>query len=367
MVLFYIRWPGGKTFLARKKKWGGFAFRVAKIRDACQFFALLTPLRLWNGFLLLSSYYLSRLLSKPLHWGQPMALAMEPTTACNLRCPECPSGLRAFTRATGKLDVENFRAWLPQLSRHALTLTLYFQGEPFIHPHFFKLVQEARRRGLYTITSTNGHFLDEERARQVVESGLNRLVVSVDGATQEVYEQYRVGGKLQEVQDGVRRVVEWKRRLSSPHPHLIIQFLVLQPNEHQIGAMQSWAREVGADELRLKTAQLYDYQRGHPLMPSSERYARYRQQADGTYRLKYRLLNHCWRLWHAVVITWDGQVLPCCFDKDGKHAMGSLAKTSFRKIWRGKACRDFRQRILHGRSQIDICTNCTEGCRVWGK
>ncbi|MDX2067225.1 MAG: SPASM domain-containing protein [Haliscomenobacter sp.] len=326
----------------------------------------ITPRKIWNATKVLSSYYLSRLLQKPIQWGVPFSISIEPTTACNLRCPECPSGLRAFSRPTGNLRSDFFRKTIDELHRDLSILIFYFQGEPYINPDFLNMVQYASQRGIYTITSTNGHFLNEENARKTIESGLDRLIISVDGSTQEVYEQYRKSGHLEVVLQGARNVVKWKKKLKSKTPHLIFQFLVVRPNEHQIPEIYKLAKEIGIDEVRLKTAQIYDYAQGNPLIPEQDRYSRYRRQADGSYRIKNQLLNHCWKLWHACVITWDGMVVPCCFDKDAQYRMGNLQEQPLRELWQQQPYREFRQQLLKGRDKIDICTNCTEGCKIWG-
>lgn len=335
--------------------------------DTANFLRKLRLRKVWNAFLVVISYYLTRVLGKPVVWGNPITVSFEPTTACNLRCPECPSGLRAFSRPTGNLRPDFFRSTLDSIAKDLFYLIFYFQGEPYIHPEFLDMVAYARKKGLYTITSTNGHFLNDANARQTVLSGLDRLIISVDGTTQDTYSQYRVGGKLDVVLQGARNVVYWKKKLRSHTPHLIFQFLVVRPNQHQIQDIQRLADEIGIDELRLKTAQVYDFEYGNPLIPTIDRYARYRMAPDGTYRVKNQLLNHCWRLWHACVITWDGMVVPCCFDKDASHRLGSLREATFKEVWKGSAYRHFRTQLLRGRNQIDICTNCTEGCKVWEK
>lgn len=335
------------------------------LNDTLRFAAKLTPRRVLNVLKVLASFYFARITRRPVQWGLPFTVSIEPTTACNLRCPECPSGLRAFTRPTGNLRTDFFRRLVDELAPDLLYLIFYFQGEPYINPNFLEMVAHARSRKIYTITSTNGHFLDNDNARRTVESGLDRLIISVDGATQDVYEQYRIGGQLDKVLEGAANVVRWKRQLRSATPHIIFQFLVVRPNEHQIPDIYRMAREIGVNEVKLKTAQVYDYRQGNPLIPLQQRYARYRPTADGGYELKNKLLNHCWKLWHACVITWDGKVAPCCFDKDVAHPMGSLRENTFREVWRGEAYRNFRQNIFKGRDQIDICTNCTEGCKVW--
>lgn len=333
--------------------------------DIYNFWSKMTFKRLFNALKVYASFQLSRLTKNPIQWGVPFSVSIEPTTACNLRCPECPSGLRAFSRDTGNLKEDFFRRFIAELGDNLFYLTFYFQGEPYINPKFLDMVRYAHERGIYTSTSTNAHFLNDEKARQTVESGLDRLIISIDGSTQEVYEAYRKSGKLDKVLEGTKNIVKWKKKLNSRSPHIIFQFLVVRPNEHQIEAVRQLAKTIGVDELKLKTAQIYDYKNGHPLIPTIEKYARYKEQADGTFKIKHRLLNQCWKLWHSCVITWDGWIVPCCFDKDATYKLGNLSHQSFVDIWKNKAYQGFRTQILKGRDQIDICTNCTEGCSVW--
>lgn len=321
--------------------------------------------KITNATSLWISYQLTKLIGKPVQWGKPMTISVEPTTACNLRCPECPSGLRSFSRETGNMKEDFFRKLIDDMHRQLLWLIFYFQGEPYINPKFLDMVSYAHHRGIYTITSTNGHFLNPENARKTVESGLDRILISIDGSTQEVYQQYRKEGHLKTVLEGARNLVKAKKDARSTTPHIVFQMLVVKPNEHQIDEVRVLAREIGVDEVKLKTAQIYKYSKGNDLIPTQEKYSRYRQDESGEWKIKNKLLNQCWKLWHACVITWDGMVVPCCFDKDATHRMGDLRLNSFTEIWRGESYNYFRHQLSKGRDQIDICTNCTEGCKVW--
>lgn len=335
------------------------------ITDSLNFLSRFTFRKFINATKIVSSYYLSKLTHRPYHWGLPVSIAIEPTTHCNLRCPECPSGLRSFTRPTGTLDEELFKTILNELYKDLAYLTFYFQGEPYLHPKFLELVKYASGKGIYTATSTNAHFLDDENAKKTVESGLDRLIISIDGTTQETYSSYRVGGKLDKVLEGANNIVKWKKKLGSGTPTIIFQFLVVKPNEHQIEDIKLLGKETGVDEVRFKTAQVYDYEHGNPLIPTIDKYSRYKKQSDGTYTIKNELLNHCWKLWHSCVITWDGLVVPCCFDKDAEYRMGDLKKQSFHSLWNNEKYRNFRSSVLLARGNIDMCTNCTEGTKVW--
>jgi radical SAM protein with 4Fe4S-binding SPASM domain len=335
------------------------------LTDSINLLSKLTLRRVWNAYKVHASYFLTKWTNRPIQWGMPFSISLEPTTACNLRCPECPSGLRSFTRPTGNLKEDFFRKTIDELYKDLFYLTFYFQGEPYINPKFLDMVKYANQKGIYTMTSTNGHFLNDDNARKTIESGLDRLIISVDGTTQETYESYRKEGKLENVLKGAQNIVRWKKEMKSKTPHIIFQFLVVKPNEHQIPEIYRLAKEIGIDEVKLKTAQVYDYENGNDLIPTLDKYARYKQTEDGKWTFKNALANHCWKLWHSCVITWDGLVVPCCFDKDAEHRLGDLKKTSFKDVWHNGAYSGFRKALIKGRSEIDICTNCTEGCKVW--
>jgi len=328
-------------------------------------FRYLNYRKLKNVWSIWNSYHRSKNKGIASLTANPFALSIEPTTACNLGCPECPSGLRKFDRNTGNLKPAFFDKIISEIEKDLIYLTFYFQGEPFINPGFLEMVKVAHERKIYTATSTNAHFLDEENAIKTIESGLDKLVISLDGTTQEIYEKYRINGQLDKVLNGTKELVKWKKKLNVNHPRIVFQFLVVAPNEHQINDAKLLAKEIGVDEIKFKTAQIYDYVNGHPLIPSIDKYSRYKKQDNGTYVIKNELSNHCWRMWHSCVITWDGLIVPCCFDKNAKHQLGDLKIDAFSDVWLSPKYFEFRNSILKSRHEIDICTNCTEGTKVW--
>ena len=252
-----------------------------------------------------------------------------------------------------------------EVSDHLLYLTFYFQGEPYLNPEFLRMVQIANQHRVYTTTSTNAHFLDDTNAKKTVESGLDRLIISIDGASQETYESYRKEGDLTKVLEGTKNVLKWRKKLRSRSPKVVWQFLVVKPNEHEIPQVKKLAKEYEVDKVAFKTAQIYDYQNGSELIPSIDKYSRYKENHDGTFSIKNKLENKCWKMWQSCVITWDGQVIPCCFDKDASHSMGNVFENSFKNIWHSRPYDGFRDALLTSRSEIEICKNCTEGLTVW--
>lgn len=334
------------------------------VNDTLNILSKLSLTRVWNMLLIQLSYYLTILMKKPVVWGKPFSVSIEPTTSCNLRCPECPSGLRKFSRNTGMLSLEMYYKIVNQIGDYLVYMILYFQGEPYLNPSFFEIVKDAKKRKIYTATSTNAHFLTDENCKKTIESGLDRLIISLDGIGQETYSSYRIGGRYQRVIDGIENMVKWKKERKSKTPHIIVQFIVFRTNEHQIDEIKELCNKMGVDELQLKSAQVYEYEKGNPLIPTNSKYSRYRELKDGTWEIKNDFLNKCYRMSVSCVITWDGMVVPCCFDKDAIYQMGDLKKDSFETVWKNKTYQEFRRKVFTNRKSIDICRNCTEGMKL---
>ena len=335
------------------------------LKDNIQLFRSFTFNRILNVFKLYLSFILSRITKKSFVLGSPFALSIEPTTTCNLGCPECPSGLRQFTRKTGNLTPEINKKIIDELKNNLTYINYYFQGEPYINRHLFEMIKYANQNNIYCSTSTNGHFLTDKNCKKTIESGLKRLIISIDGVDQKSYENYRINGDFSKVIAGTKNIIKWKEKLNSQTPHIIFQFLVVKTNEHLIDEIKALSKSLKINELRLKTAQLYEFKKGNPLMPTNDQYSRYKLNEDGEYELKNKLYNHCWRMWSSAVVTVNGEIVPCCFDKDAVNKIGNLHTEKFKTIWNSQSYNKFRTLILKGRNDIEICKNCSEGSKVW--
>ncbi len=300
-------------------------------------------------------------MSKSIHWGAPISISVEPTTSCNLSCPECPSGLKQFTRPVGKISRDDFALILDQMGKKLQYITFYFQGEPLLHSEFADFVRMAKQYKLIVATSTNAHYLTEPIAEDLISSGLDRLIISLDGTDADTYVKYRRGGDFNKVIENIKTMVVARNSRGVKHPYLELQFLVLKHNEHQIDEIKKLGKQLGIDRVTLKTAQVYEFEEGNDFIPELDKYARYEKRADGKYQIKNKLPNHCFRMWSGCVLTWDTKVVPCCFDKDAEFQFGDLRKTPFNQIWKSNQYNQFRQQILTDRSKIDICRNCSEG------
>lgn len=291
----------------------------------------------------------------------PVFASVEITNFCNLHCPECPVGMGQFSKMK-KISFDSllYKKLINELKPTLEHIILYFQGEPFLNNRLPELIKYAHDSRIYTSTSTNGQFLNKKNAKEIVQSGLDKIIISIDGSTQPVYETYRVGGDLQKAIDGINYLIEWKKTLVSITPIIEIQFLVLKSNEHQMKEMQKMAKSLHVDRLTFKTAQLYDFENGSNLLTTKSRYARYKKTDNGTYILKGKQPNRCWRAWSGAVINVHGEVLPCCFDKTSEYSFGNILEHSFLSCWQSKKAWGFRDKIIKNRKQFDMCRNCTK-------
>jgi radical SAM protein with 4Fe4S-binding SPASM domain len=259
-------------------------------------------------------------------------------------------------RKKGFMDIDLFKKVMKELRPYLFNVNLYFQGEPMLHPLFFSFIANCLKTN--TVVSTNGHYLSAENSERIVRSGLNKLIISVDGVDQVTYSVYRVNGNLNTITEGLKYLTLAKERYKSSLK-IEIQFLVNSFNEHQIPQIKELAKHVHA-KLSLKSMQITGKADIGIWLPSDERFKRYKIK-DGSYVVKSSMPDRCARLWFNPVITWDGKVVPCCFDKDAEYIMGDLNQDSFREIWDGPKYRVFRKSILSGRHTVEICRNCTSG------
>lgn len=320
--------------------------------------------KLPNLALVSASYGLSKLMKQPVSWGYPFLMMLEPTNVCNLRCPLCITGSKLMTRENGMMSLDHFQKLIDEMSPYLMHLTLWSQGEPFVNRDFLPMVNYAHRRGIKTVTSTNGHFLTEN-AEAIVNSGLDTLIIAVDGASQETYEKYRVNGKFEKVYNGMRAVAEAKKRLNEKTPAIELQFIVMKHNEHEIETIRRMAVDCGVQTVSFKTAQVYTKEQADEFLPLNEKYRRYELDEKGGMKMKLGESNFCRWVMLCPVLNWDGTVSPCCFDKNADYPLGNVfTDGGLKTIWRNEAYEKFRARIFNKRKEIPICSNCSEGLEV---
>jgi radical SAM protein with 4Fe4S-binding SPASM domain len=321
----------------------------------------LTPRRIGNIVKTATSFALSALSEKVIVWGIPPVLTIEPANVCNLRCPLCTTGSGEMKRVRGNMTLDTFNEIIYKFGDDIFFLLIYHQGEPYINPNFLDFVKIAKQKNIYVTTSTNGHYFTRENIKETIDSGLDSMIVSLDGITQETYAKYRVRGSLDKVIQGTSQFMQTRNLMKRRTPNVALQFLVMKHNEHEIPALRKLAAQIGVDRLLIKNIEVRNVQEANEWLPVNKYYRRYNFDGENLL-VKGAEKKSCTRPWLSTLINWDGGVVPCCFDKNGDYLMGNIhASGEAGTIWRGDSFTRFRKQLLQDRKSIDICRNCNQG------
>ena len=303
---------------------------------------------------------------KPSHpWGFPAIIQLEPASKCNLHCKICPVST-GMNRSSGNMDLNLFKKIVDELEDYLLLILFWDWGEPFLNPNSYEMIHYAHERGIKVMTSTNGHlFASGHHARNVVLSGLDVLVFSLDGIHQETYAYYRNRGSLETVLKGIRRVVNEKKLLKSKTPLLNLRFIVMKHNEQELPKLREFARPLGIDILTLR--------RFHGI-PTSPQRVKNLAEIFRPIQEKYNIPNlsqknrpvriagnPCKNLWNCPTIHWDGTVCSCYLDYNEENSLGSLRSQSFKEIWFGPSYKVLRRSFKKSWQELSLCGKCSYG------
>ncbi|MBI3988285.1 MAG: SPASM domain-containing protein [candidate division NC10 bacterium] len=288
----------------------------------------------------------------------PVHVTVEPTNACDMGCPVCETGAGILERRTGRMTLEHFQKIVDQIAPHANTLFFYFMGEPFLYKDAYAMIRYAKEKGISVDTCTNGHFVDAER---LVWSRLDEISFQIGGITQRTHEIYRVKGNLERSLENLQAVLAERERQGTRHPRVKLGFIVMKHNEHEVEEFKRLAEKLKVDQAVVIDPCVRDMDQAKQFLPRDERYWFYDQEAFERGMLRPKLIpnNECWWIWHSTLITWNGDVVPCCRDPHGRHAMGNVLKEPLKAIWNNERYRAFRRRILTNQRGIDICSLCS--------
>jgi radical SAM protein with 4Fe4S-binding SPASM domain len=298
-------------------------------------------------------------LSKPLNL--PSTLMIEPTNVCNLKCPACPTGNGTLPFRKGYIKTDAFKNLIDDMGPYANHAQLWGFGEPFLHPDILQMVAYCKKYGLLVRISTNGQLLESaDRAEEMVESGLDVLKVSLDGASQKTLGRYRVNASFDRIVAGIGSINAAKKKRGSRHPRVVLQFIVMRHNQHEIPIMQDLAAKFDM-KYKQKTVWVEEDQT-QDLLPDSS-YSRFvvdpRTQRLRPARPQPRL---CPYPWDSAMINYDGSVVPCCKDPYRYHLFGNAFEENYKSIWHSRAFVTFRKRLLADRSKVRKCNSCALPC-----
>ena len=320
------------------------------------FIKKLTPKKCYNFLLRIIMKIITRLTKKIVFLGKPWSISIEPCNICNLKCRECPSGLGQLGREKKQLSYKDFCLAIDQIYSHTLNLFLYFQGEPFINQHFTQMVKYASEKNIYTVTSTNGHFITPEIAEEIVLSKLDKIIISLDGYNQQTYQAYRTGGNYINVILSIKNIVEAKEYLNKKTPVVEVQTLANKLTENKLEEIKKIAKYHGVNKFAVKTMQIENPKDFEKFLPTNQKLSRYKKTSNGQYVLK-KEVGFCNRIFDSVVITSNLDIVPCCYDKKAEYILGNLSQNTFNEIVTNQKAKQFITNIIN-KNRPKICYNC---------
>lgn len=290
-------------------------------------------------------------------FGYPYWMVVGVTSSCQLECPGCPKGRRLPDhRRKRVMTLGDFKHVIDQVKPYVFNVAFNAWGEAFLNKNIYDMIDYASAQNIGTLVSANLNDLPRNGAERIANSGLERLVVSIDGATQESYGRYRINGNLDHVLENMRAVVEAKKRAGTDLPHIAWQFLLFDHNQDEVARAQEMAKEIGIDEIYFMSAgNRFDDERVNNQLRDdiSAKFYKENQAVEPV----------CARPWYFMEINSDGGVSPCCDIEayDGKDDFGNLLTTPLKKIWNNEKYRESRKlfQVKGYKPKVEtVCTDC---------
>lgn len=300
--------------------------------------------------------------------SKPYYYFVDPCNHCNLRCPLCPTGMGELGRKQGMLRLPDYKIILDKIAPYAVEVSLHNWGEPLLNKDIFDIIRCTADRRIATNMSSNLSLPLPDLGDRIVKSGLQYLIVSMDGVTQDVYDQYRVRGDLALVQSNLRSIVEAKKRLGSKTPTIEWQFLVFKHNEHEMEAARQLASELGVDKLRFRSPGLpYNHTNNVAMeekwLPTNPIYW---DLHPGRLRKEGYLWDEpCYYLYRSMTVNPGGGVAACCIVYHERQDFGNLLKYDIGDIWNNE--RYINSRALFGKNPPARAKTICDGCYLFNR
>lgn len=293
--------------------------------------------------------------------GYPVIAQVEPANICNLSCPLCYTTSKNNSRPGGLLPFSTFKKFIEEVGDYLLLIVLWNWGEPFLNPDIFRIISYAKSKNIVVHSSTNGNLkFDDQKAEKLVDSGLDSLVFAVDGATQETYSKYRIGGNLDQVLANIRTIVSVKKRKGSETPRLNLRVVVSQHNEKELPLIRKIAEDLEVDFLTFKTMSMtaeFGENLDSSYVPESTKYQMYEYESK-SFKRKQRPFT-CMRPWKRVTLDALGEIIPCEYEYKNLHSFGSIStEKSVISIWKGRVAEDFRKKFKMVNNDFYLCKDC---------
>jgi len=343
-----------------------FKFAKALVTGTLDFEYSGTPCRLehasWKKLLTVARTQVNCSRAKPSKPWYPVQLHVETSAVCSLHCPLCPAGMGLTGTNRSIMPFATFRDLMDEVGDYTLSALMWGWGEPLLNPKLADMIDYACGKNVVTVVSTNGQWLrSEDDAERLVSAGLDCLIVSMDGATQDVYSRYRVGGEVERVTRCLELIRDAKTRLRSHKPVVNVQTVVLKHNEHELAQIADTAHRCGAELVTRVSSHMPDYagqDADERFAPDDERYRRF-EYGDGK-RLRRSATEYaCIRPWDRMTVTWDGTVIACEHDFKCTLPLGRGGNGgSFLDAWWGEPASELRRQLLLDKTVYPFCNDC---------
>ncbi|MDQ7837062.1 MAG: radical SAM protein [Thermodesulfobacteriota bacterium] len=272
-------------------------------------------------------------------------MMIEPTNICNLRCTFCALQMPGGHSAEKKkqyLDVATYKKIIDEVKDSLIFLFLYLGGEPFLHKNIFDLIKYASDRGISVVIATNGSFNHiQDFGKRIVYSGLDVLIFSVSGTSQDYYGNLHVGGDLQKVCRNIREVTAYK---SGQRPRTIFRYIATPKNKNDRGNIKEFVKGLRVDTHEIRNVD------GELVLADN--------LSDAAEKQKRKKRRGCFWLWCTLVMKSSGDVVPCCYDYYGIPVLGNINHSSLGEIWNGTVIKQIREAWIKYPEKLEFCAQC---------
>ncbi|MCX6802972.1 MAG: radical SAM protein [Candidatus Diapherotrites archaeon] len=297
-----------------------------------KFTQMYNRLNIWNSFKNKNAYVS----------GYPIDVKIETTNICNLNCVMCPNSV--MKRKKGFIDLNLVKKIVSEVKPYAENISLHFMGEPLLHPNLFEIIKECKKANINTIFSTNARLMTKKLSKGILSSGLDLIIMNLDGTNKETYETIRRNSDFEKTKANIMNLLKTKIKYKKKTPLTVVQAVQLKKNEKEMNSFKNMWEKIGVDGLKVRIA--------HTWSGSVD--------IETKKETRPKVANlPCFDIWAKIVITWNGNVVPCCNDFDAQNVFGNINKQTISEVWNCDKFVDFRKKLLtKGHYNIPICKDC---------
>lgn len=317
-----------------------------------------------NGNFAKPAHFVKTILARKL-FDRPYLAMIETCNFCNLRCPTCTTPRDKISRAKAVMKLGEYKKIINNIKDYISVVLPWFSNEPFINADMIEMIKYSHQNNLYTVISTNAVLLDEKKSKEVMESGLDEIILCLDGMSKESYEPFREGADFDKVINNIKNFCSLKKKTGLKKPFVEIQFILTKLNQKEVESARSFARSLGVDRFRVKSFALSEYaytkdeikDLSEKFLPDDPRYsAKIRYEKAGDILEIKNKKKKCDLVSSNIVVLTDGSVVMCCYDLNGKYSYGNALENNLKDFWNAEGVK--KKRKIAQKRGYDLCKIC---------